>query len=271
MKKYLVSAVVITVLCLAVALPAAAADHSIRSGVDLWATKADGRTHYDFSRNPIPSGFFCANSAPFTGIVFFKGAPLATGKPGALGNTDTIVHRLDDAVFAKSGMATTRIQLQALNLVSMAPITTSCGTFDVKAFLDGEQPITQIRTIRQTPTSGTYIAPLALNVKMLFTPVNNRSARPLALRQTIQFKASPNATWTSKPPAGLVARADFVKVDTDGDGVPDTFIEGTTRNFSAAGNPAVKMMTPVLASDSCHCADDACSEMHCTDGSIVLN
>src|SRR6185436_4942342 len=102
--------------------------------------------------------FFCANSAPFTGIVFLKGSPLATGTPGALGNTDTIVQRLDDAVFAKSGMATTRIQLRALNLVSMFPIKTSCGDFNVKAFLDGDQPITRMRINRENPNGGSYIA-----------------------------------------------------------------------------------------------------------------
>ncbi|HYX25858.1 MAG TPA: hypothetical protein VFC23_17020 [Thermoanaerobaculia bacterium] len=263
MRKYLVSAALI-VLCLAVALPAAAID-TIHSGIDVWTTKADGRTHYDFSRNPIPSGFFCANSAAFTGIVFFKGAPLATSTPGALGTTDTIVQRLDDAVFTKSGAATTRIQLRALNLVSMFPIKTSCGSFDVKAFLDGDQPITRMRIMQGTPTSGTYIAPLALNVKMVFTPVNNRSARPVALRQTIHFRPSPNATWTSKPPAQLVSHEGFVKVDTNGDGIPDSILEGTTANFSAAGNPAAKMAS------ACHCADDICSEMHCTDGTITLS
>lgn len=56
----------------------------------------------------------------------------------------------------------------------------------------------------------------------------------------------------------------FLKVDTDGDGTPDSIVEGTSRNFSAAGNPLTK------AADSCHCADGACSEMHCPDGTILL-
>jgi hypothetical protein len=99
----------------------------------------------------------------------------------------------------------------------------------------------------------------------VFTPVANPSARPLVLRKNIQFRPSPNATWTNKPSAGLVTHEGFVKVDTDGDGVPDAFLEGTTANFSAARNPFSKSI------GSCHCADDACSEMHCTDGSITFN
>jgi hypothetical protein len=259
-------AVLITVLCLVVAIPAIAADRSIHSGIDIWATKADGRTHYDFSNSPIPAGFFCANSAPFADVIFFKGAPIATGTPGALGGADTIVQRLDDAAFNKSGVATTRIQLRALNLVSMFPAKTSCGDFNVKASLDGDQPITRMRIIRETPTSGSYIAPLGLNVKMVFTPVNDPSARPLVLRKNIQFKPKPNATWTSKPQTGLVRHEDFVKIDTDGDGAPDSFIEGTTAHFSAAGNPLSKYYN----SSGCHCADDACSEMHCPGGVILM-
>jgi hypothetical protein len=264
MKKVVVSAVLMTVLCLAL-VPAATADRVIRSGVDLWSTKADGRTHYDFASDPIPAGFFCANSAPFTDILFLKGSPIATGTPGALGNTDTIVERLDDAAFNKRGVAATRIQLRALSLESMFPVKTSCGLFRAKAFLDGDQPITTMRILRDTPTSGRYIAPLALNVKIEFTPVSNPFARPLALRRSIKFLPKPNATWTSRPPAERLTHADFVKVDTDGDGTPDSFISGTS-NFSAAGDPAASK----IAAPSCHCADTYCTEQHCTDGTIRL-
>jgi len=263
MRKHLVLTVLILAVCFAVAVPAVAANRVIRSGIDIWTTQADGRTHYDFAGDSIPAGFFCANSAPFAGTVYLKGSPIATGVPGVLGNTDTIVERLDDAAFAKNGVATTRIQLRALSLVSMYPIKTSCGEFNVKATLDGDQPITKMRIVRETPDSGSYIAPLGLNVKMEFTPVDGRFSRPRVLRKSIQFRAKPNATWTSKPPASRVPQPGFVKVDTDGDGTPDSFLEGTS-NFSAAGNPAAK-----LRATGCHCADAECSEEHCPDGTII--
>ncbi len=270
MRKHLVLAGLITALCLAIVLPAVAADRIIRGGIDLWTTKADGRTHYDFAGDSIPAGFFCANSAPFAGIIYLKGSPIATGVPGALGNTDTIVERLDDAAFAKNGVATTRIQLRALNLVSMYPVKTSCGSFNVKASLDGDQPITKMRIVRETPDGGSYIAPLALNVKMEFTPVDGgQFSRPRVLRKSIQFRAKPNATWTSRPVANLLTHPEFVKVDTDGDGTPDSFLEGTS-NFSAAGkNPAAKLVREPRTVDDCHCADASCSEMHCPDGTIL--
>lgn len=263
MRKHHVWAVLIAVLC--VAAPAVAGDLVIRSGIDLWTTKADGRTHWDFAGDAIPAGFFCANSAPFSGVIYLKGSPIATGKPGALGATDTIVQRLDDAVFAKNRMATTRIQLRALSLESISPVKTSCGLFDVKASLDGDQPITRMRIFRDTATAGRYVAPLALNVKLVFTPVNVRGARPLVLRKGIRFLPKPNATWATAAPAELLTHEDFVKVDTDGDGTPDSFLEGTS-NFCAAGNPAAKIAAP----SNCHCADAACSEQHCPDGSILV-
>ncbi|HEX6903154.1 MAG TPA: hypothetical protein VF789_25780 [Thermoanaerobaculia bacterium] len=260
MRKHLVLAVLIAAVCFAVAVPAVAADRVIRGGIDIWATKPDATTHYDFADNAIPAGFFCANSEPFTGMIYLKGSPIATGTPGALGNADTIVERLDDAVFAKNGVATTRIRMRALSLVSMAPVKTSCGLFNAKVTLDGDQPTTIMRIVRETRDGGSYIAPLAFNARIEFTPVEGgRFVRPRVLRKSIQFMAKPNATWTSRPPADLVTHKGFVKVDTDGDGAPDAFLEGTS-NFSAAGDPAAKLAA------GCHCADAACTKQHCPTG-----
>jgi hypothetical protein len=150
----------------------------------------------------------------------------------------------------------------------MFPVKTSCGSFDVKATLDGDQPITRMRIFQDSATGGRYVAPLSLNVKMVFTPVGNPSARPLVLRKNIQFRPAPGSTWTTKPSAALVSHPGFVKVDTDGDGVPDAFLEGTTANFSAARDPLAKQ---AVASGDCHCADGGCTEMHCPDGSILIS
>src|ERR1700709_1009872 len=80
-----------------------AADQAIQNGIDVWKTKGDGSTFVDFAKNPIPAGFFCAGSAPFTGRLALEGVPVATDVIGALGMTDTIVQRLDDALVTKRG------------------------------------------------------------------------------------------------------------------------------------------------------------------------
>src|SRR4029077_4858333 len=109
----------IVLLVASFATSAFAADRAIQNGIDAWATKGDGSTFYDFSQHPIPAGFFCPGSAPFAARVAFQGGPVVTGTPKALGNTDTIVQRLDDAVFDKHGVAVTRTQVRALSFKSV--------------------------------------------------------------------------------------------------------------------------------------------------------
>ncbi|HEY9421721.1 MAG TPA: hypothetical protein VIW92_09925 [Thermoanaerobaculia bacterium] len=233
--------VLVLALVLLSAVPAVA-DRVVYNGSDLWTTKGDGRTFADFSLEPIPAGFFCAKSAPFTGRIVFKGVPLATGQPGALGTTDTIVQRLDDAVFNKSGVAVTRLQVRALSLESVAPIKTACGLFKAVASLDGNrrQPVTRMRIIQDNEKGGRFLAPLALNVKVTFVPVGaTRSNEKLELRQSVRFKATPIA-WHSAPPRGVREQKGVVAVDTDGDRVADTYVPGTS-NF-AAGQPVTTKM-----------------------------
>ncbi|HSG39774.1 MAG TPA: hypothetical protein VLE27_09070 [Thermoanaerobaculia bacterium] len=227
---------IVLVLALVLLAAPAFADRVVYNGSDLWTTKGDGRTFADFSLEPIPAGFFCSKSAPFTGRVVFKGVPLATGQPGALGATDTIVQRLDDAAFNKKGVAVTRLQVRALSLESVAPIKTACGLFKAVASLDGgPQPVTRMRIIRDNEKGGRFLAPLALNVKVTFVPVGaTRSNEKLELRQSVRFKATP-ITWQSAPPRGVREQKSVVAVDTDGDRVADTYVPGTS-NF-AAGRP----------------------------------
>lgn len=220
----------IAVLAFSFAASASAADRVIQNGIDTWATKGDGSTFADFARNPIPAGFFCANSAPFTGIVAFQGEPVVTGPPGALGAADTVVQRLDDAEFNRRGRAVTRIQFRALSLRSVAPIETACGKFSATASLDGVQPITRMLIVRDDENGGRFSAPLSLNVKVRFTPVGGVSREVLEIPMKVRFPAGLNVPWRSK--AVAPAPAGFVLVDTDGDRVADTYLPGTS-NFIA--------------------------------------
>jgi hypothetical protein len=253
MNRRTFAVVLILVLGLAAAVSLQARERTtILSGIDLWSTPADGTTFVDFKITPIPSGFFCAGSAPFAGKILLKGAPIVAGRGNDLGKTDTIVQRLDDAVFNQQGRAATRVQVQALNLVGMAPVMTSCGAFNVRTVLDGPQPITRMRLVRQDPKGGTFVAPLALNVKLLFTPVDRPDARPLALRQSFAFNHNPIAPWTLGRLASQArVHEDFVKVDTDGDGKLDTLLPGTS-NFTAGFGARQKAYYQSL----CHAYDE---------------
>jgi hypothetical protein len=208
----------------------ALADSIIYSGIDTWRTPDDGNSFTDYSSDPLPAGFFCAGSQPFTGRVEYKGVPLATGRPGALGQTDTIVHRLDNAELNARGVATTRIQVRALSMVNRAPIQTDCGAFNVKVSLDGRQPMTVMKIFRDGEEGGRFLAPLMLRVKLTFTPVGNNAAAPLVARRLVRLDADPRATWTSDESKRSVHQIGWINVDTDGDGTPDTYLPGTS-NF----------------------------------------
>jgi hypothetical protein len=225
--------------CLALALaagPACAAVESVQKGADLWMTVA-GSAQTSFDKDPIPAGFFCPTSQPFTGTVVFRGAPLAVEPAGSLGDIDTVVRRLDDAVFDQKGEATTRIQLMALSLVSLNPIDTSCGKYDVAVNLAGAQPTTTMRIFRTEALGGTYSAPLAFNVKAVFTPAGAKGDKGARRELTRRIELGPanHSVWA------YVTSPQYregVKIDTKGDGRPDTVLPPSS-NFLAGVQPSV--------------------------------
>ena len=235
MKKAFACALALALLA---ALPVAAASiRTIENGIDVWRTPGDGTTFVSFDKNPIPKGFFCANSESFSGRIVLQGHPLATGAPGELGGADTIVQRLDDATFDKSGMATTRIQLRALQLESVAPIKTSCGTFNVRVTLGGTQPITKMRITRDTESSGRFEAPIGVQYKITFFPTRV-GAQKLELVRSFTLAPAPNATWGTVPEPKAFSRQTTLLVDTDGDQIPDTYLPRTAGNFQVGWTPA---------------------------------
>jgi hypothetical protein len=101
----------------------------VPAGFDVWQTVGFGATGYGFADDPIPKDFFCFGSEPFKGRINFEGVPVKTDPANYLGQTDTIIERLDDAVFDDNGLAKTRIQIRALSLAGMSTIKNSCGAF----------------------------------------------------------------------------------------------------------------------------------------------
>jgi hypothetical protein len=241
------------------------AGETIHNGVDLWMTVA-GFAQTSFASDPLPAGFFCEGSQPFTGTVKFKGAPLAVEPAGSLGAIDTIVRRLDDAKFDAKGEATTRIQLMALSLVSTQPIETSCGKYDIAVSLTGKQPVTMMRIFQSDTFGGTYSAPLELNVKAVFTPVNGDKKARREVTRRIDLGPGTHSVWAY---INLPRYKQGVRVDTKGDGRPDTVLPASS-NFLAGVSPAVLKEAPPLPSlaasapspcpvgqcpyYSCHCA-----------------
>lgn len=251
-------------VCLIVA-PTSASDDVIYNGIDLWVTPDGGYSSIDFSQTPIPAGFFCEKAGPFAGRIALKGVPIATSVPGAIGRADSIVQRLDDAVFNRKGTAYTRLQFRALSLESIAPVKTACGLFTAKVSLDGEQPVTRMRIIRESSKGGRFLAPLVLNVKISFTPAGRPAAESLEIRKSIRFPALPNMRWSSLPARSVNKVQGFVLVDTDGDRSPDTYLPGTSNFGVGEASPdrrktECRIIRPYYAYEECH-EGDGC--MHC--------
>jgi hypothetical protein len=182
--------------------------------------------------------------------------PIKTLPADALGGADTVIQRLDDAIFTKNltalrpfalrgtdgrltqldaaafqgqEAASTRIQVKAISFASVRPVQTGCGTANVSASLAGEQPITEMLIVRDHEKGGHFYAPLSLQVKLTFTPV--RGGAPVEVVRPIQFPAKPLSVW-AEVPAREVVYDSFVRVDTDADGTVDVMLPGTS-NFAA--------------------------------------
>ena len=234
----------------------ASAGDAILAGSDLWVTDPNGGTFTDFSLDPIPSGFFCPGSRPFTGRIVFQGEAIKTDPPGAFGDADTVVERLDDAVFDKYGTAYTRLQVTALGLRSVAPIETECGSFNVRARLNGEQPVTHMHIIRDGEDGGRFLAPLAMDIKLSFTPAEGSLLRrgsqksavesqALELDRLITFAPSPRATWAYRAATKAVVHEASVKADLNGDGITEGILSGTS-NFAAGANSSINFRATLI-------------------------
>ena len=241
MKALLRSVALIAIVAALISGAPVFAAETVHNGVDLWMTVA-GFAQTSFADEPIPAGFFCEGSQPFTGTVKFKGAPLTVEPAGSLGAIDTVVRRLDDAKFDAKGEATTRIQLMALSLVSMQPIETSCGKYDVAIGLAGKQPVTLMKIFQSDAFGGTYSAPLELNVKAVFTPVNGDASGRREITRRIDLGPGNHSVWAY---VNLPRYKQGVRVDTNGDGKADAVLPASS-NFLAGVAPTVLKAPPPL-------------------------
>lgn len=239
-----------------------AADGVVHRGIDLFTTIA-GSSFYDFSPNPIPAGFFCEGSPAFDGRIDFQGVPLVTAVPGQLRGADTVVERLDDAVFDDRGAARTRVRVRALSMVGTQPLQTPCGAFQVHVALAGPQRVTTMEVVRSAEGGGTFRAPLDIRARIEFVPMNGpRSLPPLAVTGSFTLPSS-DIAWSYVGGPGF-KQVGPVVVDTDGDQVPDTRLRGTS-NFAAGWAPGGETgqagSCTVCEPEVCHSNE---GHLHCT-------
>lgn len=174
MYRWISFSTVCLFLCGVAAAPAAAV--VLTAGDDYWLT-GNGTASFEFSPAPIPAGFFFPGSDPFMGGINFGGSPIVTSPAGVLGKADTIVRRLSDTVdLSPGGIDTIPIEIVALSLTSVAPITVTTGAgspslWNVDVCINQPQPTGTIDLTLDTPEGGSYDSSLPVVPVFLFTPV----------------------------------------------------------------------------------------------------
>jgi len=160
-RNVLHDAAFVTLLVTLMALPAVA--QTIPPGKDFWVTPANGQTDFTFPDKDVESLCGAPPSSTWNHKVALKGVP-ASGS-----DYDTVVARLDYAVFGGTLQASTRIQVQALNLASAASQDTPCGRLDWTVRLAGPQAVTTMKLRRTSEKGGLFSADIAVNVEFRAT------------------------------------------------------------------------------------------------------
>jgi len=207
-----------------------------------------GMTTWGFSLEPIPADFFGPGCQPFGDGVGLQGVPL---DPGSLGTTDTIVRRLEDANLPDPLPATDTIPIEivALSLRSVAPITVDCGTreelWDIEVELGPPpQPIGRMTITKTHSDGGTYDAELVVRPLFIFTRVSDNVQQTLVPENPLQFSAE-NVPW-DQPDChpDILIPGDFCpSADPDGriktphTQQPFDLVEGQWSIFPATGVP----------------------------------
>lgn len=255
--KTLTLAAVVLVL---VALPAtgqvkeirpSCVDPDVSVGTDFWVTPNTG-THAD-----IPSGFLCSGSTGFT--VDFKGKALVSSP--SLGQTDTVIERLDPICFDANGEASDiRIRVVALSLEGTSSISECGDTWTVTAHRrppgSGETAVTTI-DVSDDGDGGTFTGALNVPAQVNF---KDSSGDVQSLDMYVQF--SMTAPWATEPGEGGVVVSGPITVDTDGDGdLSDetTTFPGNDTGFHPGWDPTTNPPVPVQVEH------DGLDESHFTD------
>ena len=161
MKRNVLCAIVLATLLASAAF--AVPPFTIIKGNDFWVTPNNNQTKFQFKDGDVEHLCGLPPSSTWDHHVFLKGVP-ATGS-----DYDTVVARLDNAVFDTTGQASTRVQVQLLNLVSAAPQSTPCGILNWTVVLAGPQAVTTMKLRKTTAQGGFFSADIAVNVELRAT------------------------------------------------------------------------------------------------------
>ena len=204
---------------------------------------------------PIPADFFFPGSPPVTGVIPFEGVPLG---PGC--DADTIVERLSLATLPDPVPTsdTIPIELVALSLTSVDPITVGTTEWDIDVTLSSTDPSLGAMTIfHSAPTGGTYDASIVICAVHTFTQVVGPSPGTTMVLENCADLGTPltvgvlGQLWGHDPPPPPVGPPCAA-------GGPDFFILGP--QFDSGPHPVMNpgKETGVLCGDTFPTCDGEC-------------
>jgi hypothetical protein len=160
MSKLIPRTTLAGILLMTLASLPALAQKVIPAGKDVWVTPANGQTVFTFPDGDVEALCGAAASSSWDHKITLQGVPIAGG------DWDTMVLRLDDAVFNSSGVAQTRAQVSYLDFRSSGTTATPCGTLYFKVGLAGSQATTTMTIVRTTAGGGLFHADIAVSVEI---------------------------------------------------------------------------------------------------------
>ncbi len=100
-------------------------------------------------------------------------------------------------------------------------------------------------------------------MKITFVPVKGNRSNTLSLDRPVEFPFSTSIPWSYEAAAGKVLSRGLTSVDTNGDGLADTFVPASS-NFAAGQSQKsqTKRITPIDDELNCHTGYTA-GDQHC--------
>lgn len=250
--------------------------------IDPWVSGADPEMchHFGVSGSPaIPAGFFGKGSEPFSDDICLEGVPLGPTSFGDFGDADTLIRRsadpFDRCSLPSSAQSTVDVEIVALNLVSVSPITVIIDAvpteWNVAVDLSEVTPPAGSLTATKTHCNGgTYTSTLNAQARFTFTRVDDpgqvfvldtglEGVPPVTLDQSAPqpwvHDLDPNLAATTDPCStfhpGIEEISPVADCDCNGTGIRDScdIAIGTSLDVNANGVPDECEKTICLCGD----------------------
>ncbi|MGH9971702.1 MAG: thrombospondin type 3 repeat-containing protein [Pyrinomonadaceae bacterium] len=231
---------------------------TIVQGRDLYTTPCNGSSYWDFDAGGVGNDFFDSGSDPISGRVNLRGLPLWIVDPGSypsatFGETDTIMHRTQDAVVPNPGdNAQVHIEVEALSLVSCEPLDVT--------YHNGQPPETWILKVSVPPVvsqgsmnitnacgfdkGGTFSATIRTFPTLEFVRLSDNASRTIDFSNfQIPWFLTSFGQWSSAAPA----RFNLIRVTDSSDNFfPGIWTLPCSEGDCLGGSKTTEVMIPEI-------------------------